>query len=57
MDLSRLGIGLGAALAFGVGAFRVATTDGAPDGWGLMAVGLVLAGVSIALELHDRWHR
>lgn len=57
MDWGRLTVGITAAVAFSVGAFRVATTDGSLDGYALLAVSLVLVGISIALELHDRWHK
>ena len=57
MDWSRLTLGIGAAAAFAVGAFRVATTDGSVDGYALLAVSLILVGVSLTLELHERWHK
>jgi hypothetical protein len=53
MGWARLPIGLLAAVMFAVGSYRVATTDDAPDGWGLMAVGLLFAGVWLCLEIQD----
>jgi len=57
MDWTRLGLGLGAAVAFGIGAWRIAAEDHPSlDGYALMTVALILVGVSLALEFHDRWH-
>jgi hypothetical protein len=55
MDWGRVTISLGAALIFAVGAYRVSTTDNGLDGFALLAVSLVLTGIAITLELHERW--
>lgn len=54
---ARLPILLLAGVLFAGGAFRVSTTDGNVDGYALMAVALVLVGVWVTIDLHDRWHK
>ena len=55
--LDRFGWAIGCAALFAAGAWRTATDDGdAADGWGMMAVALVLTGVAITVHLHDKWH-
>jgi hypothetical protein len=40
---------------FGAGAYRIEADDTAPDGYAMLAISILLAGVWLATELHDRW--
>jgi len=56
--IERLPLLLVAALALGVGAWRVA--EGQTDQWvgvGLMSAGLVVLGAWLAMEVSERWRR
>lgn len=52
---SRLPMGVVVALLFAAGAYRANQDPGDFDGVTLMAVSLILTGIWIAVELHDRW--
>jgi Na+/pantothenate symporter len=53
---SRLPVGVIVLLLFGLGAYRAATAPDAIDGASMMTTALILVGVWIAVELHDKWH-
>jgi hypothetical protein len=56
MDWSKLPPALALVVMFGAGAWRATSTDGV-DGMALMAVSILLAGIYVAVILHDRWHK
>ena len=54
-DWSRAGVLGVAALLLLAGAVRVA--EAGEEGWALLAAGMVLTGIWVTVELHDRWHK
>jgi len=53
---SRLPIALLISVAFFIGAYRIAVADNGLDGIVLMVVAVILVGVWITIELHDRFY-
>jgi hypothetical protein len=53
----RLPISIIISVVFIVGAYRVSVTDNGLDGVALVVVGILLTGVWITIELHDKFYQ
>lgn len=52
---SKLPISMIIAVAFVVGAYRIQTADNGLDGFVLITIAILLVGIWIAAELHDKF--